>query len=239
VTFLSYNSAPGWAPTQPLQHILALHAARAGSAAAGVVANLDSAIAFTEKLVECGVVVLQGLSFGGGKPQPDEGRVAAIPGARVSELTTGRSCRFPKPPGSLHAAKLSFGASASLFDHVPTLNVTAEGQALINETHDVVLRETIRDYLVNQQFRRDYFIKGCRRLKATQRLDRLRQFNVVLSTLPEDINLKVKAMIGESLWRRDLPAADRCLGGNHGLSGDHCFPGGARRQIGREPGQAT
>jgi SAM-dependent methyltransferase len=216
VTFLSYNCAPGWAPTQPLQHILALHAARAGAAAAGVVANLDNAIAFTEKLVESGSLYFKA------NPLVAERLNQMKQGSRrylVHEFLNDNWTIMPfsQTARELHAAKLSFGASASLFDHVPTLNVTAEGQALINETHDVVLRETIRDYLVNQQFRRDYFIKGCRRLKATQRLDRLRQFNVVLSTHPEDISLKVKAMIGEvcleeSIYRPLIDALAQTMG---------------------------
>jgi SAM-dependent methyltransferase len=203
IVCLSYAAAPGWVPSQPLQHILALHAARAGSPAAGPVANLEAAIEFTENLVASGSLFF--------KDNPSvvkelqvlrEGSLRS----RVHEWLNEHcfAMAFSETASELAAAKLSFGASASFFHHVPAFHLMAEGQALIDETQDVVLRETIRDFLVNRQSRQDYFVKGGRRLAAAKRLERLRRFNVVLSRRPQDIELKVKTTLGDMSLDADV-----------------------------------
>jgi hypothetical protein len=65
---------------------------------------------------------------------------------------------------SLDDAKLNFVASAHLLDHVEAVNLTEAGHKLLSSISHPVLRQSVRDYFVNQQFRRDIFAKGYRRL---------------------------------------------------------------------------
>jgi len=44
------------------------------------------------------------------------------------------------------------------------MNLSAQGAKLLAEIEHPVLKESVRDYLVNQQFRRDVFVKGAQRL---------------------------------------------------------------------------
>ncbi len=60
----------------------------------------------------------------------------------------------------LAPAKLSYACSAHYLDHIDALNLTAEQQALLKEIPDAMFRETVRDFCVNQQFRRDYWVQG-------------------------------------------------------------------------------
>ena len=53
--------------------------------------------------------------------------------------------------------------SAQNFDAV---NLTAEQQTLLASIPDPMFRQTTRDFCVNQQFRKDYWVKGCRTLTA-------------------------------------------------------------------------
>ena len=66
-------------------------------------------------------------------------------------------------------AKLGYACQASTLEQVPVLHFTPEQQALLDGTADPLFRETVRDYILNQQFRRDYLIKGPRRLQQPSR----------------------------------------------------------------------
>ncbi len=60
----------------------------------------------------------------------------------------------------LSAAKLSYLGSAAVLEQVDAINLTAEQQQLMAGIEDPALRETVRDFMINQQFRRDVFVKG-------------------------------------------------------------------------------
>jgi Predicted methyltransferase regulatory domain len=60
----------------------------------------------------------------------------------------------------LSQAKLSFCASADLLTHVDEIHLTREWKELLGGIKHPTLRESVRDYLLAQQFRRDIFIKG-------------------------------------------------------------------------------
>lgn len=98
----------------------------------------------------------------------------------------------------LEPAKLQFACSAHYADQVAAINLTAEQQKMLAEIPDANLRETVRDYMVNQQFRRDYWVKGARKLNATQQADQLRQHTVLLASHRPDVSLKVTGFLGEA-----------------------------------------
>ncbi len=66
----------------------------------------------------------------------------------------------------LAPSKVAFVASAHLLDSVAAINLNTEQQMLMNEIPDQILRETVHDYCVNQQFRRDLWTKGVRTINA-------------------------------------------------------------------------
>jgi len=113
---------------------------------------------------------------------------------------------FSELASSLNQAKLSFGASANLLDHIEKLHVTEAGAQLLAKEKHVVLRETLRDYLVNQQFRRDIFIRGPRSLPLLERTKHLHDLAVVslcdLSTIPMTIpGLVGEIKLSENIYR--------------------------------------
>ena len=98
----------------------------------------------------------------------------------------------------LSPAKISYACSAHYLDQIDTVNLTADQLAMLQEISDPTFKETVRDFMVNQQFRRDYWIKGARKLAFTEQLDQIRQHKVVLITFVDDIALKVKGSLGEA-----------------------------------------
>ena len=80
----------------------------------------------------------------------------------------------------LSPAKIDFACSAHYYDHVSAVNLSAEQQAMLNEITDPTFKESVRDFMVNQQFRRDYWVKGPRKLSATEQTELLNQHKLVL-----------------------------------------------------------
>ena len=98
----------------------------------------------------------------------------------------------------LDDAKLSFVASAHLLDHVEAVNLSEAGQKLLSGISHPLLRQSVRDYFVNQQFRRDIFAKGSRRLTTLEQMEALRRQAFVLTLHADDVPMKVTGSLGEA-----------------------------------------
>ena len=59
------------------------------------------------------------------------------------------------------------------------------------------MRQLIRDFCINQQFRKDYWIKGLRQLPLFDRSDLIREQRVLCTTERADVSLKISSLRGE------------------------------------------
>ena len=98
----------------------------------------------------------------------------------------------------LSPAKVQFACSAHYLDHIDAINLSNEQQAFLEEIPDAMFRESVRDFMVNQQFRRDYWVKGARRLSTVEQSEALRKQGVVLVTHRADVSLKLNGALGEA-----------------------------------------
>ena len=57
-------------------------------------------------------------------------------------------------------AKLQFACSANMLEYVEGININAEQKAILTEIPDTMFQQTVRDFITNQQFRKDYWVKG-------------------------------------------------------------------------------
>jgi SAM-dependent methyltransferase len=196
LVYVSYNCLPGWAPAMPLRHLMKLHANLAAEAA-GLVAKVDGAVAFAQQVIDSGALYFRA------NPAVGE-RLKALSGLRrnylVHEYFTEdwRPITFSDMSRVLEDAKLDFVGSANLLDHVEAVNLSEAGQKLLSGISHPILRQSVRDYLVNQQFRRDIFAKGSRRLSALEQAEAFRQQPFVLLTARSDIPMKVAGSLGEA-----------------------------------------
>jgi SAM-dependent methyltransferase len=194
--YVSYNCLPGWAPAMPLRHLMKLHADLAAEAA-GVVAKVDGAVTFAQQVIDSGALYFRA------NPAVGE-RLKALSGLSrnylVHEYFTEdwRQTTFSDMARVLEDAKLNFVGSAHLLDHVEAVNLSEAGQKLLSGIGHPILRQSVRDYMVNQQFRRDIFAKGSRRLSALEHAEAFRQQPFVLLTAPSDIPMKVAGSLGEA-----------------------------------------
>jgi hypothetical protein len=197
LVFLSYNCFPGWAPAMPLRHLMTLHSELAGSEAGGATRKVEDALAFALRVADSGALYFR--AFPGVTArlkkiaEQDRNYLAHEYFNRNWELMA-----FSDVAQWLDEAKLSFVASAHPMDHVDSVNLTAEGQRLLAEIQNPILKQSVRDYLVNQQFRRDVFMKGPQRLTTPEQQELLRSEAFVLTTHPDDVPQKVLGPLGEA-----------------------------------------
>lgn len=105
---------------------------------------------------------------------------------------------FSRMAAWLAPTKLDYACSAHYLDHVDAINLSTEQLALLTEISDPMFRQTVRDFCVNQQFRRDYWVKGARKLNAQEQARALRAVRVILVTSRSDVSLKVAGSLGDA-----------------------------------------
>lgn len=197
VLYISYNTQPGWAAMVPMRDLLTEHSGVMGAPGHGIVPRIDAALAFAEKLLATNPL------YAKTNPQVAE-RVKMIAGQNRNYVAHEYFNRDWKPMSFasmgdwLAPAKLSFACSANYLDYVDALNLTTEQQALLAEIPDEMFRQTVRDFMVNQQFRKDYWVKGARRLNPLEQAEVLRAQRVMLTAYRPDVSLKVKGALGEA-----------------------------------------
>jgi hypothetical protein len=98
----------------------------------------------------------------------------------------------------LEPAKLTYACSAHYLDAVEAFNLTQEQQAFLKDIHDPMFKQTVRDFMVNQQFRKDYWVKGARRLTPLEQALSLREQRFLMTQHRPDVGLKVTGALGES-----------------------------------------
>src|SRR5690606_16612348 len=81
-------------------------------------------------------------------------------------------------------------------DILDSLNLTPAQQKLLAEIPDVLFRQSVRDYMVNQHFRKDYWVKGARTLTPLEQQEAMRRQRVLLVTHRPDVNLTINGALG-------------------------------------------
>jgi SAM-dependent methyltransferase len=197
VLYISYNTLPGWAAFAPMRHLMTEHAEVLGAEGRGIVSRIDGALEFAEKMLGT---------------NPAFSRANPLVGDRLTKMKEHNRhylaheyfnrdwhpMHFATMAKWLEGAKVQFACSANYMDAVDVVNLTAEQQAFLKEIPDPMFRETTRDFMVNQQFRKDYWVKGARKMSALELAETLRTQKVVLTTHRADVSLKVAGSLGEA-----------------------------------------
>lgn len=197
VLYISYNTMPGWAASAPVRRLLADYAASMNTIGEGTISRVNSALDFANQLMAVNPVYL------GANPQV-KAKVESLANQNRNYLAHEYFNRdwnpmyFSDMARWLGPAKVSFACSAAFLDHIDQLAFKPEQQKLLDGIPDATLRQTVRDYLVNQQFRRDYWVKGPRPLQGFEQADALREQRVVLVARRADVKLKFTSTVGEA-----------------------------------------
>lgn len=202
VFYISYNCFPGWAPAYPLRQMFALHD-RFASTTHSPTERVEAALKFSEAMLAAQPGYLKAV------PQLDA-KLKSILGQNRNYLAHEYFNRewncmyFTDVVEALSETKLEYAASATLLDTVDAINLTAEGLSFLQSIDHPILREQTRDYFVNQQFRKDLYIRGATRLSAIEQNERLLDTRFVLLTPADAVPFKVTGSLGEADLQKEV-----------------------------------
>ncbi len=197
VLYISYNTLPGWAAFAPMRHLMTEHAEVIGAEGRGIVSRINDAIEFADKLLATNPM------FSRANPQVAE-RIKKLKDQNRHYLAheyfnrDWHPMHFATMAEWLEPAKVQFACSAHYLDQIEALNLTADQQAFLKEIPDAMFRQSVRDFMVNQQFRKDYWVKGARRFGGLEQLEALRAERLILTTPRADVSLKINGALGEA-----------------------------------------
>lgn len=194
---ISYNTLPGWAPYAPMRHLMAKYTESMTAQGTGTVARVDSALEFVDKLVE--VNPLYAIAYPGiqGK-QKDLHKLNRNYLAHEYFNRDWMPMYFSEVAEQLSSAKLEFACSVNYLDQIDSIHMTQEQAELLSAISDVTLQQTVRDFIVNCQFRRDYWVKGKRTWPMYSVEQRLQNFRVILCCDRSTVTVKAEGALGQA-----------------------------------------
>lgn len=202
VLYISYNCFPGWSPSYPLRQLFSLHD-RFAAHASDAGERVESALKFSEALLAAQPLYAKAVPQLNAKLETIKGQNRNY--LAHEYLNREWNCMyFTDVVDALAGSKLEFATSAVPLDMVDAINIATEGQAFLQSIEHPVMREQARDYFVNQQFRKDIFVRGATRLSAGEQRERILDTRVVLTCLSIAIGLKVNGVLGEATMQAHI-----------------------------------
>ncbi len=196
VLYISYNVQVGSSSMIPVRDILTQHSEVMSAPGQNIVGRIDNALGFMDKVMAASPALAR-------LNPTTEARFQQMKGFDRSYLAHEYFNRdwqpmpFSKMAEWLNPAKLNYACPAFYPDIVDGLNLLEDQQKLLKEIPDVVFRETVRDFCTNQNFRRDYWVKGPRTLSVAEQEKAIREQTVILVRAVSEINLTIKGPQGE------------------------------------------
>lgn len=203
VLYIGYNTQPGWAAIAPLRDLLTGFSDTMTAPGLDTVQRIESSLDFASRLLASGAL------YGKANPAALEEikRLAVQPRNYLAHEYFNREWTpmpFSRMADWMASLKLQFAAAAHPLDQVDALNLSAEQARLLDELPDRVLRETARDLMTNQRFRRDYWVRGARRLSPLEQVERQRAERLVLAEPAATVKLSARGALGEGNLREDV-----------------------------------
>jgi len=199
IVYISYNALPGWAAAGPTRKILYEFAKRIPGRSDE---KFRAAIDFLERLKKAGTLFFN--------VYPSEG-------ARIDKLKNQDMNYLPHEylhdhwylhyhmdvAHDLSSAKCDYMGSATLADNIyPTLSEAS--RQILSSITDIGFRETVRDIMVNQAFRRDVFVKGRNLMLPQERLQAIQKLKLCLIVPKEEVKLEFNVGAGNVTAKEEI-----------------------------------
>jgi SAM-dependent methyltransferase len=200
IVFMSYNAMPGWSAILPLQRLLVEHAEVFPNRSD---IQIEQARQFIAQLSAV---------------QTDYFEANPVLKTRLESLMTAKPNYLVHEYMHRHwqpiyhadamrdfaSAKLDYVASADLSFNYPSLYLSPERQQILNSIPDPIVRETLKDYILNTGFRKDVFVRGARRMSPVRHADWMQKAGIALTVPRNQVNLSMKLPAIEIQVRDDL-----------------------------------
>ncbi len=196
VAYFGYDALAGWTGMLPIRDALVRYVNLVSAPAKGALQRVEVGLEFIERLLATSPLFAHGAArvVSRLKTMWLENRVVFTHqffNEHWAPMTFSQMAQWLAP------AKLGYACSTSHFEQHDRLNLNTDQQALLQELPDATLRETVRDLMVNRCFRTDYWVKGARKLSATESADALRRQRVVLTRPRADVSVTARGVLGE------------------------------------------
>lgn len=223
IFFNSYNCLPGWAPTGPLRELFVLYDKYAHKSA-NTDKRIEEALNFTEKFFAAAPTYEKYAPEL--KPLFETVKKANKDYVAHEYFNRDWLCvYFTDVVEALGAAKLDYACSAMPLDALDHLNVKPDALNFLNSIENRIMREQTRDYFVHQQFRKDIYMRGLRKISAAEQSQKILDTRYVLTTLDE-IAPKFPTPAGEAALSENVlnPILEYLAEDNYAPKNFNAFP---------------
>lgn len=186
VLYISYNTLPGWSSNAPIRHLISQLYNENTSSEQSVENNIrkvlkdaDQVLGLSSRLLAKSPLLKSSLD------KLNEYEVSYVAHEYLNEHWN--PLYFSEMNNFLKQAKLDFACSSSYLDDYPNLIFNQEQKELMAKIPDATLQQTVKDYLLNKQFRADYWMKGQMKLSENQIEKVWRKLGVLL-VIPKEKN---------------------------------------------------
>ena len=198
VVYISYNTLPGWLQMIPLRELLAEYIDNILAKGEKITDRINKAIDFAERFFETQP------AYAKANPQVLN-RLKKIKNQNRNYLAHEYFNRdwspifFHHMAKTLSEAKLNFACSASYIDHIEVVNLTKKQQEFLKkEGSNSIFSQLLRDFICNVQFRKDYWVKGIKRIDPFSRINQLRSLQVIAVAPLDSFEYTVSGLLGEA-----------------------------------------
>ena len=203
VFYLSYNVGPGFIVFEPVRHIISELNKHVLGTSMSPEQKLNSFKDVLNKLIEAKpsyAAVFPGLAKR--IEQTLEHDFHYLSGEYLNSYwdVTHHSVVAEK----LQSAKLNFAISAHGTDLMDSLNLTTEQQQYLAPFRGTPMYETLRDFIVNRQFRADFFAKGVCHMTTAEQKREYNSLAVVLVKAMDDFEYSIDSRLGKAELRKDV-----------------------------------
>lgn len=196
VVYCSYNCLPGWSPAAPLRELLRLHDIY--HTGGGTTADrVKSALSFVEEMIAAKpgylniapnfTTVFDGIK----KHSPDYI-------AHEYLNLDWDLMYFTDVAEMFREHKLDFAMNAVPIESIETGGFPPAVKTFMNKIGNPIMREQVRDYFINRQFRKDLFVRGLRRLSNVEINEKILSTRYLLTRPAADVPMKISTSIGSA-----------------------------------------
>lgn len=211
VLYISYNTLPGWSSHAPLQHLLSRLYYSEQNIRQNATQGIEASLQKTHDILQLssGLIQQSPTLLPLAREIKDQ-NINYIAHEFLNQNWT--PMYFAELEEMLSEAKMSFACSACYLDDYDQLLFNEEQQALMNEIQNSSMKQTIKDYLLNSRFRRDFWVKGKRQLSGVQAITVWKQQRVILMVPVKDVSPTLSRKLSTSLNTEYLEALLALLG---------------------------
>lgn len=203
IVYISYNTPPGFTPFEPVRQIMHEYWKKFCISDASRTAELDRLTGFLQQLLSVDPAYIRLFPL---LKQRVESALTQDKHYLIHEYLneSWEPVHFADLAQALSEAKVDFACSATCLEHVDALNLTPAQQEFLKPYAGTNFYETIRDMLVNQQFRRDYFVKGVRYLTPAEKEQELNSMSFILVVPVKDVSYEVKSSLLSGSLKKEI-----------------------------------